>query len=185
MNGLYAKVEHGVLVRYPCSDTQLRLDNPQTSFPAAISDEIRAAFGVYPVAPTAPPTYDTLMETLTELTPVQVEGVWTQQWSVRPAGSEELAARQQALKAEITAQVQQRLDTFAQSRGYDNIVSACSYATSQHIKYGPEGRYCVAAREDTWDVMFQIEADVAAGLRPIPRSYEEIEPELPVLTWPT
>ena len=84
----------------------------------------------------------------------------------------------------ITERVQERLDAFARTRGYDNIVSACSYATSTHPKYGPEGRYCVAVREQTWDTLFVIEADVIAGERPMPRCYEDIESELPVLAWP-
>jgi hypothetical protein len=88
------------------------------------------------------------------------------------------------VKEEITADVQARLDAFAQSRGYDNIVSACSYATSQHPKYGVEGRYCVQAREDTWDALFAIEAEVVAGTRPLPNGYADIEAELPALVWP-
>jgi len=88
------------------------------------------------------------------------------------------------IKDEITAAVQARLDDFAQGRGYDNIVSACSYATSQHHKYGPEGRYCVSAREQTWDALFAIEAEVVAGTRPMPTGYDDIESELPPLVWP-
>lgn len=88
------------------------------------------------------------------------------------------------VKNEVTAAVQARLDAFAQSRGYDSIVSACSYATSQHSKYGPEGRYCVSAREQTWDALFAIEAEVIAGTRPMPTGYGDIESELPALVWP-
>lgn len=88
------------------------------------------------------------------------------------------------VKDEITAAVQARLDAFARTRGYDSIVSACSYAISTHAKYGPEGRYCVSAREQTWDAMFAIEAAVLAGTRPLPSGYDEIESELPALAWP-
>jgi hypothetical protein len=88
------------------------------------------------------------------------------------------------IRDEITTAVQARLDTFARTRGYDDIVSACSYATSSHPRYGPEGRYCVSAREETWDAMFAIEAQVLAGVRPLPAGYAEIEPELPPLVWP-
>jgi hypothetical protein len=88
------------------------------------------------------------------------------------------------VRDEIEEETQRRLDDFAGTRGYDNIVSACSYATSTHPKYGVEGRYCVTAREETWDAVFAIEADVLAGLRPLPAGYAEIEPELPPLVWP-
>lgn len=169
---------------YPYSPEQLRRDNPGTSFPDQMPDERLADWGVYPVAPTVPPNYDPLTQTLREDTPVQINGQWVQVWEVRAASAEEIAQRQQAIKDQITVDVQARLDAFAKTRGYDNIVSACSYATSTHPRYGAEGRYCVAVREQTWDAMFAIEADVLAGTRPIPSGYQDIEPELPTLAWP-
>ena len=169
---------------YPYSVAQLRRDNPGTSFPANPSDALLAEWGVFLVTPVDPPPHDVLTETLTEGAPIEIGGGWFQTWTVQPASPQEIVARQEAIRDAMTARVQQRLDDFARTRGYDNIVSACSYATSQHAKYGPEGRYCVQTREDTWDVMFSIEAQVQAGLRPIPMSYEEIESELPVLEWP-
>jgi len=114
---------------------------------------------------------------------------WTGvEWNLRDMNAEEIAAvdtreAEQLIKS-ITDKTQQRLDRFAQTRGYDNIVSACSYATSQHPKYGVEGTYCVKAREDTWDALYAILAEVQAGTRPKPSSYEDIEADLPVLQWP-
>lgn len=181
---LYVLAPNGSVQQYPFNAVDLRLANPGTSFPNVMSDALLAEFGVYPVTQVPVPAYDTMIQNLVEGTPVNVGGVWTQTWSVADATPEQIAQRMSAIKDAITAQVQQRLDDFARTRGYDNIVSACSYATSTHAKYGPEGRYCVTAREDTWDTMFSIEAQVQAGLRPIPLTYEEIEPELPVLEWP-
>lgn len=181
---MYALIQNNSVAAYPYSVAQLRRDNPNVSFPEQMSDSVLAEWNVYPVAPVTPPAHDDLMENLVEGTPVLVGDAWTQTWSVVAATPEQIAERQEAIRSRITRRVQQRLDDFAATRGYDNIVSACSYATSQHAKYGPEGRYCVTAREDTWDVMFQIEASVVAGTRPMPRSYEEIEPDLPVLAWP-
>lgn len=175
---------------YPTDQTvfkthsEIRMHFPGTSFPASITDATLAGVNVYPVAPVDPPPHDALTETLVEGTPTQIGGGWFQTWTVQPASAQEIAARQEAIRVAMTDRVQGRLDDFARTRGYDNIVSACSYATSTHVKYGPEGRYCVTAREDTWDVMFSIEAQVQAGLRPIPMTYEEIEAELPALEWP-
>lgn len=170
--------------QYPYSLGQLYADNPGTSFPATMPDERLAEWDVYPVTATTPPAYDTPTQKLVEELPANVGGVWTQVWVVVPLDAAELEAKRQEIKAEITNAVQNRLDTFAQTRGYDNIVSACSYATSQHTKYGPEGRYCVTAREQTWDALFAIEADVIAGTRPMPAGYADIEAELPALVWP-
>ena len=169
---------------YPYSLAQLRRDNPSVLFAAQPDAATLASFGVYPVTPVDPPPHDALTETLVEGAPVEIGAGWIQTWTVQQASPQEIAERQQDIRDAMTARVQQRLDDFARTRGYDNIVSACSYATSTHAKYGPEGRYCVTARENTWDVMFSIEAQVQAGLRPIPMTYEEIESELPVLEWP-
>lgn len=182
---MYLLIQNGAVARYPYSVEELRRDNPGTSFPAQPTLTSLAEWGVYPVTPTAMPAVDPLTQNVVEDTPTQLsDGTWAQVWEVRSATAQEIAQRQQAVKDRITEQVQGRLDSFARTRGYDDIVSACSYATSQHPKYGPEGRYCVSAREDTWDVLFTIESEVIAGTRPMPMSYAEIEQDLPVLAWP-
>lgn len=181
---MHALIENGQVTRYPYALEQLRRDNPQTIFAAQMTQEMFAEWNVFPVQQTAAPGYDSLTQTLREDTPALIGGSWVQVWEVRPATPEELAQRKQQIRAEITDAVQARLDAFAATRGYDNIVSACSYATSAHAKYGPEGRYCVAAREATWDALFAIEAEVVAGTRPMPYGYDSIESDLPVLTWP-
>jgi len=86
--------------------------------------------------------------------------------------------------AQIVAQTQIRLDTFARTRNYDGILSACTYATSTVPKFAAEGQYCVEARDVTWATCYQIMADVQEGTRPMPSGYANIEGELPVLVWP-
>jgi hypothetical protein len=88
------------------------------------------------------------------------------------------------LMAEYTNAVQKRLDDFARTRGYDNILSACTYATSTVPKFKAEGQYCVNARDNTWATLYTILAEVQAGTRPMPSGYADIEPLLPVLEWP-
>lgn len=88
------------------------------------------------------------------------------------------------LQAEITQYTQQRLDDFARTRGYDGILSACTYATSPTDKFQMEGQYCVISRDSTWAKLYQILGEVQAGTRPIPSGYADIEPELPPLVWP-
>lgn len=81
--------------------------------------------------------------------------------------------------------IQNRLDDFARSGGrfYDNMISACTYATSTDPVYRVEGQYCVQARDETWATAYQVMNDVIAGRRPEP-TWEELEAELPVLEWP-
>lgn len=88
------------------------------------------------------------------------------------------------VQAEIVAATQARLDTFAKTRGYDGILSACTYATSPTAKFAAEGQYCVAQRDATWAKLYEMLAEVEAGTRPMPGRYEDVEAELPVLAWP-
>ena len=89
------------------------------------------------------------------------------------------------IQNEIVNKVQDRLDSFARSNGYDGILSACTYATSSIVKFKVEGQYCVDSRDRTWGALYQILAEVQSGNRPIPNGYEDIEKDLPVLAWPS
>ena len=84
----------------------------------------------------------------------------------------------------IVQQTQQRLDDFAKTRGYDGILSLCTYATSTVPKFASEGQYGVTARDDTWAQLYAIMAEVEAGIRPMPESFADVEPGLPKLEWP-
>ena len=95
----------------------------------------------------------------------------------------ESSARER-IKAGILEAVQARLDTFARTRNYDNIMSACTYATDIDATFSAEGQYCVAARGATWRKLYEILDEVNTGIRPEPTCYADIEPELPALNWP-
>jgi hypothetical protein len=100
---------------------------------------------------------------------------------VPPALSpEELAAQR---FTEVQEMVQKRLDDFAKTRGYDGILSACTYASSQVPKFQTEGQYAVNARDSSWAMCYVILADVQDGIRPLP-TVAEVEAELPALVWP-
>ena len=85
--------------------------------------------------------------------------------------------------AQYDAAVQQRLDDFAKTRNYTNIMSAATYATSTVPKFKAEGQYAVEARDATWAKCYEVLAAVEAGSRPMP-TLDELLAELPVLTWP-
>lgn len=84
----------------------------------------------------------------------------------------------------IVNSTQARLDTFARTRNYDGILSACTYVSSPVPKFQAEGQYCVQARDTTWATLYQILAEVEAGTRPAPTSFSDIESLLPPLAWP-
>ena len=85
--------------------------------------------------------------------------------------------------AEYTAAVQLHLDAFAQTRNYDGILSAATYATSTVPKFLAEGQYAVEARDATWAACYSILADVQGGVMAMP-TLAELLAELPVLVWP-
>lgn len=88
------------------------------------------------------------------------------------------------IKNTIVRSTQNRLDGFAHTRGYDSILSACTYATSTVDKFRNEGMYCVEARDQTWETLYTIMSEVESGSRPIPTNYSDIESLLPELIWP-
>lgn len=92
--------------------------------------------------------------------------------------------RNQNLFRDIQERAQQRLDDFAKTRNYSGILSLCTYATSTNVKFQTEGQYGVQARDNTWATLYEILDEVQTGTRPMPSSYADIEPELPVLSWP-
>ena len=95
---------------------------------------------------------------------------------------EELEAR---LQVTMTDAVQSALDNFAKTRGYDGIMSACSYSNSTDAQFKLEADYCIQLRDTTWRMGYAILAEVKAGTRLIP-SVEELIAELPVgsAKWP-
>ena len=78
--------------------------------------------------------------------------------------------------------IQSRLDALAQSRGYDNIVSVCSYKDSPNPKFKAEADRAILLRDTTWTKCYEILNDVVDGKREIP-TLDEILSELPELTW--
>lgn len=86
------------------------------------------------------------------------------------------------IQAMLTNAIQERLDAFAQTRGYDNIMSACTYATSAMPQFRAEGERAVALRDNTWAVCYAILEAVLAGKRAVP-TLEELFAELPALEW--
>ena len=179
---MYLLNQNGVIT-YPYSVSQFRLDHPQVSLPQSPTTEQLTEVGLFLVTPSAKPVVDYRF-VVTEVTPVQVDGEWTQTWEVSDATPEQQAAALEVLKKGIVDATQRRLDAFAQTRGYDGILSACTYAGSAVQRLASEGAYCVTQRDATWETLYAILAEVTAGTRPVPGGFADVEGELPTLQWP-
>lgn len=111
---------------------------------------------------------------------------YVNQWKAEKARLEEEASQpptMEELQQAFTNAVQEHLDSFAQTRNYDGIMSAATYATSAVPKFRSEGQYAVEARDETWNAAFAIIDAVKAGKRETPET-EDALAELPVLRWP-
>ena len=79
-------------LEYPRHEGDIRLEHPEiqesqtgNTFPCPSTYAL--------VVPTDRPTFDEATQTTQEQAPMQVDGVWTQQWSVRDLTAQELEAK--------------------------------------------------------------------------------------------
>lgn len=89
---------------------------------------------------------------------------------------------EEQIQAHLTQVVQNYMDKTVQTRGYDNIHTACTYANSTDETFKAEGTACVVWRDAVWRKCYDILAEVKAGTREIPTE-EELISELPKLEW--
>ena len=88
----YAKLDsNGALERYPYTLTDLRRDNPQTSFGRTISEDTASAFRCVPVTQVTPPADDHTKNF--ERSAQLVDGAWQEQWIASDATSEQITQR--------------------------------------------------------------------------------------------
>lgn len=152
------------------------------------------------------PVYNTIVKSIKLGTPLfkQEDNKWYETWIVESKFKpllensqlisaevqEERAISEYTLKIKkeiidsILNRVQEKLDNFAKTRGYDGILSATTYATSTVTKFQQEGQYAVIARDQMWSRLYEVLQEIESGSRSFPQNFEEIEGLLPVLQWP-
>lgn len=86
-------------------------------------------------------------------------------------------------EAEYVFAIQSYLDLIVRERGYDGIISACSYYNSTNNKFSAEANACIAWRDSVWLKAIEIKKQIDEGVRNQP-SIDEFLSELPEIVWP-
>ena len=79
----------GVIDEYPYSITKLKQDNPNTSFPSEITDEVLQSYNVYPVSVEAQPEISNDKRLELDEAPTYKDGSWSIGWTVKNKTEEE------------------------------------------------------------------------------------------------
>jgi|SaaInlV_100m_DNA_5_1039725.scaffolds.fasta_scaffold09024_3 hypothetical protein len=89
---MYAKIENGSVLKYPYTISELRQDNPNTSFPKkGLTTETLESFGVYEVSVPDTPDYNDRTHRLQQLDPELENGTWVSKWGVVEKTADEVA----------------------------------------------------------------------------------------------
>jgi hypothetical protein len=87
----YLKVTNGSADTYPYTVGKLRRDNPNTSFPKIVSNDMLKDWGVFPVAVAKQPDYVERTHTCAKAAkPTLVNNVWTIDWVVTSKTAEQI-----------------------------------------------------------------------------------------------
>lgn len=187
MDEIFAKVSEDQVLQYPLTLQDINNANDPT--------------GNYLYCwPQAKPTYDPLVERLVD-EPRVFGNIVIVNYRVERKTLEELFADiglgegstitiqdvpTNMLQAVITLtkeRVQARLDAFAQTRGYDDVKSICTYINSQIPQYQVESARAIYLRDFTWSTLYTYLSGIESGTTPLPNSVSDIDAILPTLDW--
>ena len=128
-----------ITLEYPITEAEIRRRNPNVSFGRPFVPPTRFAL----VHSTPKPTIDPTSQELMEGTPTENSGEFFQNQVVSNLPEAEIqrrvAERLGLIQSGFLSKVQEHLDETARTRGYDNILSACSYAVSSVDRFRDEG----------------------------------------------
>lgn len=127
---MFALIQDGAVKQYPYSLYNIKLANPNTSFPSAVSDATMAEYGAMRVFnATQPVLTDT--QVLEEDTPVfsNEDQRWTQVWRVREMTAEEVTSRNDTQAAQVRTDRNALLSTSDWTQVADAPVDKAVWAT--------------------------------------------------------
>lgn len=162
---MYVKLIDGHPERYTIQ--QLRKDNPNTSFPETVPDNILADYGVYPVIVDERPATETWQRAVRDDLPVQdANGNWTLGWTV-----EDISATAEMVKAEAQRRILHILPEWKQR----NLTArAAELAIKGQSNWTTEETAEHTAGQAVWDQIKAIrtKSDEIEAMTPIPSDFK-------------
>jgi hypothetical protein len=79
--------------------------------------------------------------------------------------------------------IEKRLDDFAKQRGYTNVFTLTTYANSKVESRRLEAERGIDLRDHTWTAFYAFLDKLSKGEVDYPSCYEDVEKQLPALTW--
>lgn len=100
---MYVKITASQGKKFPYSIGDLKSDNPDTSFPANLSEKTLAEFDVYVVTEVPAPVIDSKTHRQTQDVQI-INGVWTQVWTVQQLSQVDASANVRAYRASLLSE---------------------------------------------------------------------------------
>lgn len=127
---MHVKLTNGNVDTYPYNVGQLRRENPNTSFPKRIPDELLAEWGVYPVTVEEQPSYTERTQTVSrEATPTGSGSSWTIGCTVVGKTQEEVQEYDENVAASNRSTRDDLLSSSDWTQAADAPVDATTWAT--------------------------------------------------------
>jgi hypothetical protein len=99
---MYVKLLNNQPNKFPYTSADLRRENPGTSFPDEITDEMYASYGVVPVVESEVPAYDSKTHRVTQSVRL-IGSDWTQFWTVHELPESQASANVRAERNHLLA----------------------------------------------------------------------------------
>ena len=168
-------------IEFPFELCKLRLENPNTSFPAELTPEILLTFGIFEVIDECPVYNAQTQFVSSSSTPTLIDGIWRIEYII----SEILLEQKiENFISKSALEIQTRLDNLAFEKGYDNIVTVISYANCANQAFSEEGIYCRDLRANVWSSWFLLADQFRNSEITLLENIEEVFEYLPEIKWP-
>jgi len=190
-NNIYAKVENGKIVEYPIYSNHIRNRSHPVDWYTLCVFDAKPQITKYQYLTEDYEILDNLIKVhyvIKDMTLKEVLNLFKDPASdimmPSPLPISSLTAEDIAKVQELASiEVQNLLDEFARTRGYDDIKSAVTYLNSTNTVYSTEATTAMNLRDNCWSALETYLTDVQAGTKPVPLTVEEIISVLPPLVW--